>query len=462
MPTVLRLPALLLFCSLVRSASAAPVVLYETGWEPTPASPAWVAAAVSPQNAWQSAGSSTARIRVTTEGTADATVFGTAYTTPYGSQMVRLTASSSTTAVNAQYAWPDITGAFASRPGGHDRLVASMDMLVPAGGSADASIYGLLGWSGGGNVLDFGLLVSPSGSFIALLGADGASLGEVGAAFPYNTWFNLAVEVNYQTGAMLVLLNGTPVAGLSGSNPALVGSALEDVDLYCENDTASPNPRVVFADNYRVTVQPLSDGPPANDAFAQAQAIAGLSGSTNGTTLSATVEANEPEHAAISPTRSVWYRWVAPITGWMTFDTLQGGVDTVLAVYTGSSLGSLAEAVSNDDAAPGTVTQSRASFLATAGTTYQVVVDSKGTSQGSFTLRWRPTIRITSLPGANSQLTLRIQAAAPGFYQLQSASSLPVWTTFDSVSFAAEEGGTADYDVGSTTTPARRFFRVIQ
>jgi hypothetical protein len=458
-----RFLPLLVATGLAVTASAAPVVLYDTGWEASPANPAWVAGAVSPQNGWQSAGGSTARIRVTTEGTADATVFGTPYTTPYGAQMMRFTASSSTTANNAQFAWPDITGAFSARPGGYDRLVASIDMLVPAGGSADASAYGLLGFSGGGNVLDFGFIASPAGQVLALIGADGAVVGEVPSAFAYNTWFNVAVEANYQTGEILVRVNGVPVPGLSGSNPALIGSALEDVDLYCENDTLAPNPRVVFTDNYRVTVQPLSDGPPPNDAFAQAQLLAGLSGSTNGTTLSATVEVNEPEHAAISPTRSVWYRWVAPVSGSFTFDTLQGSLDTVVAVYTGSSLAGLVEVGSNDDATPGSITASRATFAATAGTTYRIAVDSKGTAQGGFNLRWRPTVQLQARR-AGDNLILTIKAAAPGFYQLQDSPSLfnPAWVAFDSVNFTDAAGGTTDYDAGPVSQTARRFFRVTQ
>ncbi|MFM1768691.1 MAG: hypothetical protein RJA22_1220 [Verrucomicrobiota bacterium] len=452
-------PALLLLTG--ARIDAAPVVLHETGWEPAPASPAWAATAVAGQNGWVGLGGSAARIRVIAEGSADATVFGQAYTTPTGSQFQRFTASSSTTAENEQYAWVDVTSAFASRPAGHDRLVASMDVLVPAGGAADASLYGLLGWSDGGNSLDFGIVVSPANQTLILLGAD--VIAEVPGLFAYNTWFNLSLRVNYQTGELQAFTNGVPVPGLTGSNPLLVGTTLEDVDLWCVNDMPSPNPRVIFTDNYRVVVEPLVDGPPGNDAFAQAGLLTGLTGTTNGSTVAATVEANEPEHAAISPTRTVWYRWVAPSTCWMTFDTLGGGLDTVAAVYTGPNVAALFEVAANDDAAPASVTQSRVTFLAAAGTTYYLVIDSKGSSQGTFSLRWRPTLRLAALPQPDNGLLLQVTAAAPGFYQLQSSASIAGgWETFDSVSFTAEAGGTVNYDLGTTAGSARRFYRVTQ
>lgn len=445
------------------TAGAAPVVLYETGFEAAPASPPWVAgSAVAGQNGWLSSGGSAARIRVIADGSADATVFGTPYTTPTGSQFVRFTASSSTTANNPQWAWPDITAAFQGRPSGHNRVVASMDFLVPSGGSLDDSLYALLGYNSIGNVA-FGLYLSPGGQFVFLSGTGDVDIAGADSVFPFDAWFNLAVQVDYDTGDIAVLLNGVPVPGLSGNDPQLVGSDLADVDLFCVNDTASPNPRVIYADNYRVAVESNIAGPPANDPISGAFLITGTAGTTNGTTAGASTEPNEPEHAAISPAASVWYRWTAPASGSVTFDTLQNTtVDTVLAVYTGTTLEGLSEVASNDDATPGSVVQSRATFLATAGTTYTVVVDTKAPARGNFQLRWRPTVSVTASRTPENHLNLTITAAAPGFYELQESTTLPDWFTFDSVSFTDAAGGTVNYDTGSLDTPAQRFFRAKQ
>lgn len=459
-PSPLFALASLLFAA---AAGAAPVVLYETGFEAAPASPAWVAgSAVAGQNGWLSSGASAARIRVIADGSADATVFGMPYTTPTGSQFVRFTASSSTTANNPQWAWPDITAAFQGRPSSHNRVVASMDFLVPSGGSLDDSLYALLGYDSIGDVA-FGLYLSPGGQFVILSGPGDVDIANAGSVFPFDTWFNLAVQADYDTGDIAVLLNGMPVAGLAGNAPLLVGSVLADVDPFCVNDTASPNPRVVYADNYRVVVESNIAGPPANDPFSGAFLLTGTSGTTNGTTTGASTEPNEPEHAAISPAASVWYHWTPPTSGSYTFDTLQNTtVDTVLAVYTGNSLETLTEVAANDDATPGLVVQSRATFQANAGTTYRIVVDTKAPTRGNFRLRWRPTVQLSASRTPENHLNLTITAAAPGFYELQESTALPNWSTFDSISFTDAAGGTVNYDAGSFDTPARRFFRARQ
>lgn len=454
------IPYFALLCS---GASAAPVVLYETGWEPAPASPAWVSGAVAPQNGWQTAGASAVRHRVLADGSADATVFSQAYTTPYGSQFMRFTASSSTTANNGQWSWIDITAAFAARPAGHDRLVASMDVLVPSGDSADTSNYGLQGYSNGGNTVDFQVVLAPAGRAMFLGGNNGAELAQVGDAFPYDTWFNLAIQVNYQTGELIVLTNGVPVPGLSATEPLIVGSLLEDVDLFCVNDLTPPNPRVIFTDNYRIIVEPLFSGPPENDNFANAFLLPGQSGQTNGATSGATAEVGEPEHAALSPVRSVWYEWIAPASGSFTFDTLNSSLNTILAVYTGSTVDGLAEVASNDDVGGGIV-QSRVTFQATANTTYRIAVDS-ATAGGNFALRWRPTFHLVATRQPDNHLRLTITAAIPGFVELQESGDLssPLnWSTFDSVEFTGVSGGSVDYDAGDVSSPARRFFRTKQ
>lgn len=56
--------------------------------------------------------------------------------------------------------------------------------------------------------------------------------------------------------------------------------------------------------------------PPANDAFADAEVIAGPTGSVTGSTHGATSELGEPSPALGA---SIWYRWTAPATGLFTF-----------------------------------------------------------------------------------------------------------------------------------------------
>jgi len=92
---------------------------------------------------------------------------------------------------------------------------------------------------------------------------------------------------------------------------------------------------------------------PANNDFANAQQVAGGSGSITGTTMGATREQDEPLHAGNGGGRSIWYRWTAPASGAYRFDTIGSGFDTLLAVYTGSNLGQLTLVTANDDIVTG-------------------------------------------------------------------------------------------------------------
>ncbi len=142
--------------------------------------------------------------------------------------------------------------------------------------------------------------------------------------------------------------------------------------------------------------QPGSPGsPPANDNFAAAQALTGVSGTTSGSNRWATKEPGEPDHAGTAGGQSIWYRWTAPGGGPVTVDTLGSQFDTVLAVYTGTAVANLTAVASNDDATGITLT-SQVTFTASAGTTYYIAVDGfltlGGTiREGAVTLNWAGT-----------------------------------------------------------------------
>lgn len=133
--------------------------------------------------------------------------------------------------------------------------------------------------------------------------------------------------------------------------------------------------------------------PPANDNFADAIEISGVSGQIPGSNIGASKEFAEPEHAANSGGASVWWRWTAPADGAVTMDTLLSYFDTLLAVYTGDSVGALTEIASNDDTVPFDITQSQVQFEAVAGTTYHIAVDGYydflfGLDTGEIILTW--------------------------------------------------------------------------
>jgi Bacterial Ig domain len=123
---------------------------------------------------------------------------------------------------------------------------------------------------------------------------------------------------------------------------------------------------------------------PANDMFAAAQALSGWSGTVTGTTLNATKEPGEPNHAGDAGGHSIWYRWKPTSTGWITISTAGSRFDTLLAVYTGSSVSSLSLVAQNDDAS--STYTSRVQFKARAWTTYWIAVDGWGGASGFATL----------------------------------------------------------------------------
>jgi hypothetical protein len=160
-------------------------------------------------------------------------------------------------------------------------------------------------------------------------------------------------------------------------------SALETLGWNLLNSTAPPPP----------------PRPSSNDDFADARDITGCSANVIGTNLNATKETGEPNHSPDNNggTHSVWYRWQAPGNGTATFTTAGSGYDTVLAVYTGTSVNTLTLIGKNDDipdvpGQPHNVTSSVA-FSAGAGTIYRIAVDGynnggSGGDMGPIKLNW--------------------------------------------------------------------------
>ncbi len=150
--------------------------------------------------------------------------------------------------------------------------------------------------------------------------------------------------------------------------------------------------------------------PPANDNFANAGLLTGTNARTLVSNLYATKEPGEPDHAGNPGGRSLWWRWQAPQTGYVTLTTqgssiyeYAGPLDTLLAVYTGPTLTNLSLVVSNDDG-PIDVT-SLASFKAFGGTVYWIAVD--GYSDGP------PEDAAAGTVGLSLQFTPNLPAAPP-------------------------------------------------
>ncbi len=157
-----------------------------------------------------------------------------------------------------------------------------------------------------------------------------------------------------------------------------------------DNDTIALDS---FGYNLDLTVAPPPPPPPppapANNDFANAQVIAGCSGSVNGTNIGANKQSGEQSHSPDGDAGggSVWYHWQAPSNGSVTINTEGSTYDTLLAVYTGNSVNGTAIA-KNDDVDIGVILHSQVTFTASAGTVYKIAVDGWGGDAGSIELNW--------------------------------------------------------------------------
>jgi len=132
---------------------------------------------------------------------------------------------------------------------------------------------------------------------------------------------------------------------------------------------------------------------PDNDNFANRQTLTGASTTVYGRNVGATKETGEPNHGNAGG-KSVWYSWTAPHSATVEVTTAKSVTysglswNTLLAVYTGSSVSSLTLIASNDDSGIGGdgSTTSRLFFNAAAGTTYQIAVDGFNGASGFIKL----------------------------------------------------------------------------
>lgn len=134
---------------------------------------------------------------------------------------------------------------------------------------------------------------------------------------------------------------------------------------------------------------------PSNDDIANAVTIINDKGTTTGSNLGGTRQADlnisgvhkaEPNHAGLFGDSSVWYKWTAPSDGPVDFFTTTSKFNTLLGAYTLDN-GYFNTVASNDDAAPD-VTWSKVHFDAVANKTYYIAVDGFLGAAGDLSLGW--------------------------------------------------------------------------
>ena len=100
---------------------------------------------------------------------------------------------------------------------------------------------------------------------------------------------------------------------------------------------------------FTITVEPLVINGGGSDHFSGRTDLGGVVNAQITTTnLGATGESNEPAHADNDAEVSIWWKWTAPSSGPVAFETFGSTFDTLLGVYTGDTLGGLTEVAGND------------------------------------------------------------------------------------------------------------------
>ncbi|HLL13758.1 MAG TPA: DUF5050 domain-containing protein [Pyrinomonadaceae bacterium] len=142
-----------------------------------------------------------------------------------------------------------------------------------------------------------------------------------------------------------------------------------------------------------------------NDNFANAETITGNTGSLTVYNDYGTLESGEPTHAAQTIGASIWYQWQATSSGNVTFHTGGSHMDTVIAVYTGSSLSTLTGVASDDDT--GYDLHGSVTFNATLNTVYYIALDIHDWTSypGSMSLNWHlGSATPTPTPAASNRI----------------------------------------------------------
>jgi hypothetical protein len=130
---------------------------------------------------------------------------------------------------------------------------------------------------------------------------------------------------------------------------------------------------------------------PQNDAFENATSMnmTAFSGMVTGSNIGASVQPLEPSHAGTGPFNSVWWTFVLGKNAALSLNTHGSAFDTVLALYTGSSVSALTLVAANDEDGSSGNCSGLVDIPLKEGQRYYVAVaGASATATGAITLNW--------------------------------------------------------------------------
>jgi uncharacterized repeat protein (TIGR02543 family) len=175
----------------------------------------------------------------------------------------------------------------------------------------------------------------------------------------------------------------------------------------------------------------------------------------------ATKEIGEPNHAGNPGGKSMWWKWTATVGQNFIVTTEGSSFDTLLGVYTGSSVSSLNLVSSNNNS--GASNFSKLQFSATAGTVYYLAVDGTNGASGTINLH---VMAAASTPVMITNSTFNLSgkfgfsfSGSPGqTYDIDASADLINWLTITNIPGGSGPIQFVDPSPGSP----RRFYRLRQ
>jgi hypothetical protein len=180
--------------------------------------------------------------------------------------------------------------------------------------------------------------------------------------------------------------------------------------FYVETDSTNGSLTSFDIDDVSLVAGTTADIP-SNDNFTNATPILSSSISEDVNTTYASKETGEPNHAGNAGGHSLWWTWAAPSIGTVSINTTDGSFDTLLAVYTGSTLTALTNVTSDDGINNGSGMAGVAFNVLQPGTVFHIALDGYNGQSGSAVFNFSfspdktiPTVAFTS-PKAGADVT---------------------------------------------------------
>lgn len=234
------------------------------------------------------------------------------------------------------------------------------------------------------------------------------------------------------------------------------------VQAAVDNSGLRPGDYSAYDTGYKAVVKR-----PPNDTFAKATVISGQRCTSGGSNKDAAQkESGEPSHAGYATaTSSIWWKWTAPHKGKVQIDTIGSSIDTVLAVYTGSSVGALTSVAYDDDNGEGFT--SRVDFTAAKGTTYSIAVSGVSGEYGDIVLNLQQfpegqTAISKAGVSTSGKMQFSFKAQAGKTYYVQRATSLANggnWTTVQTIKPTATSVQSVEAEID--TSKQSGFYRIV-